>query len=141
MTHALSTAPFVSGQPITRVDGALKVTGKATYAADNQIPGLVYAALVCSTVAYGGVDRLDTGSALRRPDVLGVLTDFTGVKLPFDARQVSFFGQPVAVVVAATLEGASHGASLVEVRYAARCLLYTSPSPRDGLLSRMPSSA
>jgi len=120
MTHALSTAPFVSGQPITRVDGALKVTGKATYAADNQIPGLVYAALVCSTVAYGGVDRLDTGSALRRPDVLGVLTDFTGVKLPFDARQVSFFGQPVAVVVAATLEGASHGASLVEVRYAAR---------------------
>ena len=25
--------------------------------------------------------------------------------------------------------------------YAKRCLLYTSPSPRDGLLSRMPSSA
>ena len=26
-------------------------------------------------------------------------------------------------------------------RYVMSCLLYTSPSPRDGLLSRMPSSA
>ena len=51
MTHALPAARFVCGQPITRVAGQLKVTGKAPYAADNQIPGLVYAALVCSTVA------------------------------------------------------------------------------------------
>jgi xanthine dehydrogenase YagR molybdenum-binding subunit len=117
MTHALPAARFVCGQPVTRVDGQLKVTGEAPYAADNQIPGLLYAALVCSTVACGGIDHVDTGAALRHRDVLRVLTDFTGMKLPFDMRQVSYFGQPVAVVVATTLEAADHGASLVDVRY------------------------
>jgi xanthine dehydrogenase YagR molybdenum-binding subunit len=120
VTHAFPTAQILSGQPVTRVDGELKVTGQARYASDNQIPGLVYAALVCSTVASGGVDRVETGAALRRRDVLRVLTDFTGVKLPFDIGRVSFFGQPVAVVVATTLEAATHGASLVEVRYSSQ---------------------
>jgi xanthine dehydrogenase YagR molybdenum-binding subunit len=118
MTRPLPAAQFVSGQPVTRVDGQLKVTGKAQYAADYPIPNLVYAALVTSTVARGNVGRLDTAAALRHHDVLRVLTDFTGVKLPFDPRQVAYFGQPVAVVVGATLEAARHGASLVEVRYA-----------------------
>ena len=71
MTHALpAVSQFVCGQPVSRVDGQLKVTGKAPYAADNQIPGLMYAALVCSTVARGGVDHIDTGAALRHRDVL-----------------------------------------------------------------------
>jgi xanthine dehydrogenase YagR molybdenum-binding subunit len=115
------TRPFpaavVSGQPVTRVDGRLKVTGKASYAADNPAPNLVYAALVCSTVGRGGVDRIDPAAALRDHDVLRVLTDFGGVRLPYDIRQVSCFGQPVAVVVATTLEAAVHGASLVDVTY------------------------
>ena len=34
-----------------------------------------------------------------------------------------------------------HGAVLADMTEGSRCLLYTSPSPRDGLLSRMPSSA
>jgi xanthine dehydrogenase YagR molybdenum-binding subunit len=118
MTRPFPAAQLVSGQPVTRVDGQLKVTGKAPYAADNPIPNLVYAALVTSTVARGNVGRLDTAAALRHRDVLRVLTDFTGVKLPFDPRQVAYFGQPVAVVVGATLEAATHGASLVEVLYA-----------------------
>jgi xanthine dehydrogenase YagR molybdenum-binding subunit len=118
MTHPFPAAQFVSGQPVTRVDGQLKVTGKAPYAADNAIPNLVYAALVTSTVARGNVGRLDPAAALRHRGVLRVLTDFTGVKLPFDPRQVAYFGQPVAVVVGATLEAATHGASLVEVLYA-----------------------
>ncbi|CCK59808.1 xanthine dehydrogenase family protein molybdopterin-binding subunit [Mycobacterium canetti] len=120
MTRPFPAPQIVSGQPISRVDGKLKVTGKALYAADNQIPGLVYAALVCSTVARGGIDRVDTRAALRQRDVLRVLRDFSGVKLPFDTRQVSFFGQPVAVVAATTLEAATHGASLVDVRYSHR---------------------
>jgi xanthine dehydrogenase YagR molybdenum-binding subunit len=72
---------------------------------------LVYAALVCSTVARGSVERIDPAAAVRDRDVLRVLTDFGGVKLPYDIRQVSCFGQPVAVVVATTLEAAMHGAS------------------------------
>jgi xanthine dehydrogenase YagR molybdenum-binding subunit len=110
-------AAVIAGQPVTRVDGRLKVTGKALYAADNPAPGMVYAALVCSTVARGGVDRIDPAAAVRDPEVLRVLTDFRGVKLPYDIRQVSCFGQPVAVVVAKTLEAAMHGASLVDVKY------------------------
>ena len=96
-------AALISGQPLTRIDGRLKVTGKALYAADNPTKNLAYAALVCSTVARGSVERIDPAPALRDHDVLRVLTEFGGVKLPYDIRQVSCFGQPVAVVVATTL--------------------------------------
>ncbi|SON58606.1 Putative xanthine dehydrogenase YagR molybdenum-binding subunit [Mycobacterium simulans] len=117
MTHAFAAARVVSGQPISRVDGPRKVTGEAAYTADNEIPGLVYGALVCSTVACGGIEHIDIGAALRQRDVLRVLTDFAEVKLSFDARKVSFFGQPLAMVVATTPEAAAHGAALVQVRY------------------------
>jgi len=130
MTYPLSTAPVVSGQPVTRVDGPLKVTGKALYAADNQIPGLVYGVLVCSTVARGTVDRVDVAAALRHHGVQRVLTDFAGVKLPFDPLRVAFFGQPVAVVVGATLESATHGASLVNVRYSSQPQLTNIDAPQ-----------
>ena len=116
MTRPLPAA-LVTGQPVARVDGRLKVTGRARYAADNPAPNMVYAALVTSTVARGSVERIEPASAVRHPDVLRVLTDFGGVKLPYDIRQVSCFGQAVAIVVATSLEAAMHGASLVEVRY------------------------
>ncbi|OBG42599.1 acylaldehyde oxidase [Mycobacterium alsense] len=129
MTRPLPAAYAFSGQPITRVEGRLKVTGEAAYAADNQIPGLVYAALVCATVACGRVDDVDARRALRDREVLRVLTDFAGLKLPFDPRRVSFFGQPVAVVIAATFEAATHGASLVDVRYSTRTALTDIDAP------------
>jgi xanthine dehydrogenase YagR molybdenum-binding subunit len=108
----------VVGQPLTRVDGRLKVTGAAQYAADNSIPNLVHAVMVCATVARGTIKHIDSGAALKHPGVLRVLTDFSAVKLPFDPRQVAFFGQPVAVVAASTLESAVQAASLVKLRYA-----------------------
>ena len=107
------------GQPLSRVDGPLKVTGRATYAAEHPIPNLVHGVLVGATVCRGTVISIDTRPALAHPGVLRVLTDFSAVHLPYDARQVNFWGQPVAVVVATTLEQAEHAASLVEVRYAA----------------------
>ena len=113
----MSGAQPVAGQPITRVDGRLKVTGKAAYAADHPIPDVLYAALVGATVARGGVGRIDAAEAKGQPDVVAVLTDFGGVKLPYDPTQVASFGQPVAIVVAATLEAAAHAASLVTVDY------------------------
>jgi xanthine dehydrogenase YagR molybdenum-binding subunit len=117
MTRPFRAGAAVVGQPMARVDGALKVTGRARYAADNPAPGLVHAVLVCSTVATGRVGHIDSGPARRHPRVLAVLTDFTAVKLPFDPGAIAFFGQPVAVVVAETLEAATHGATLVNVRY------------------------
>lgn len=117
MTRPFRAAATVVGQPIARVDGTLKVTGAARYAADNPAPNVVHAVLVCSTVATGTVKNIDTAAATRHPGVLRVLTDFAAVALPFDPGKVAFFGQPVAVVVADTLEAATHGAALVDVRY------------------------
>jgi xanthine dehydrogenase YagR molybdenum-binding subunit len=107
----------VVGSPLARVDGPLKVTGQARYAADNPTPDFLHAVLICSTVAAGAVDHIDFRAATKHPDVLRVLTDFRGVELPYDIGRVAFFGQPVAVVVARTLEAAAHGAALVEVSY------------------------
>ena len=117
MTYPLRLPTAAVGVPMARVDGPLKVTGGAHYAADNPVPDFVHAALVCSTVASGTVDRIDSKAAGRAPGVLRILTDFSTVMLPYDIRRVAFFGQPVAVVVADTLEAATHGASLVEVHY------------------------
>ncbi|MBV8929364.1 MAG: xanthine dehydrogenase family protein molybdopterin-binding subunit [Mycobacteriaceae bacterium] len=117
MTYPRATPQPVTGQPFSRVDGRLKVTGAAQYAADNPVPNLLHAVLVCSTAARGAVRRIAVSAALKHPGVIRVLTDFRGVTLPFDPRQVAFSGQPVAVVVASTLESAAHGASLVSVRY------------------------
>jgi xanthine dehydrogenase YagR molybdenum-binding subunit len=117
MTYPVEKPAAAVGQPVVRVEGRLKVTGGALYAADNPIPHLVHAVLVCSTITRGSVDRVDSAATLKVRDVLRVLADFGGVKLPFDPRRVAFFGQPVAIVVATTMEAAAHGASLVQVRY------------------------
>ena len=47
------------GQPLTRRDGVLKVTGAARYAADNHPPGMLYAVLAVSSIARGRVAALD----------------------------------------------------------------------------------
>lgn len=130
MTQPLPAALLLTGQPVTRVDGQLKVTGKATYAADNQVAGLVYAAMVCSTAAGGAVAAVNAADARRAQDVLTVLTDFTGLKLPFDPARAAFFGQPVAVVVAGTAEAAAHAASLVGIRYSSLPSVTDIDSPR-----------
>jgi len=106
------------GQPMSRVDGPLKVTGRATYAAEYDVPGLVYGVIVNSTVSRGTITAIRSEAALSAPGVLRVLSDWSKVKLPYPTNQVNFFGQPVAVVVATTLEQAEHAASLVEVSYA-----------------------
>ena len=46
--------PNVIGQPLDRVDGRLKVTGGARYAAEARVPDLLYGVLVTSTVARWG---------------------------------------------------------------------------------------
>jgi len=62
------------GQPLTRRDGVLKVTGAAKYAADHHPPGMLYAVLAVSSIARGRVAFLDVAAAKAHPGVVEVIT-------------------------------------------------------------------
>jgi Aerobic-type carbon monoxide dehydrogenase, large subunit CoxL/CutL homologs len=51
------------GKEMSRVDGAAKVTGKAKYAAEFQVPNLAYGFIVLGTVAKGTIKSIDTREA------------------------------------------------------------------------------
>ena len=121
------------GQPLTRRDGILKVTGSARYAADNHPPGMLYAVLAVSSIARGRVAFLDVDAAKAHPGVVEVMTPANKPKLaqdpdeksnPFMFRldllqndRVRYANQPIAVVIAETLEAATEGAALLLPRY------------------------
>src|ERR1700737_1044398 len=62
------------GQPLTRRDGILKVTGSARYAADNHTPRMLYAVLAVSSIARGRVTFLDGQAANSHSGVVEVMT-------------------------------------------------------------------
>src|SRR5580704_4435961 len=121
------------GHPLTRRDGVLKVTGAAKYAADQHPPGMLYAVLAVSGIARGRVAHLDVAAAKAHPGVVEVITPENRPALaqdpdeksnPFMFRldllqndRVRYAGQPIAVVIADTLEAATEGASLLAPRY------------------------
>jgi len=65
-----TTSPI--GRSTPRVDGPLKVSGKAQYASDFRFPGMLYAVPVEATIANGRVIKLDTAGALRMPGVRAI---------------------------------------------------------------------
>ena len=121
-------APSV-GTSVNRVDGRLKVTGGAKYAAEFAVPNVAYAVMVTSTIAKGRVREMDTTAAERAPGVLGVLTPQNAPRLPGGPQQmrvptliqndeVHYNGQPIGVVIADTFEHAMAAVGLVRVAYA-----------------------
>ncbi|HEX8428877.1 xanthine dehydrogenase family protein molybdopterin-binding subunit [Hymenobacter sp.] len=140
----------VVGQPLSRVDGYDKVTGKAKYSAEFPMQGLVYGVLKGSEIAKGKILNIDVTAAMKEPGVLTVLThqnlpklaktpnDQEGKKaigapmgfLPLTSDVVHYAGQPVALVVADTFERATHAASLVKVQYAAEKPLASYQDPK-----------
>jgi len=130
--------PGAIGQPFSRVDGRMKVTGEATFAAEYKIENIAHGALVFSHIARGKIKNIDTRSAATAPGVIAVLTHENAPKMKktavfgtgsaepgaasssilyLNTDEVYFNGQPVAVVVAETLEQAEHAATLVLVDY------------------------
>ncbi|WP_432712871.1 xanthine dehydrogenase family protein molybdopterin-binding subunit [Pedobacter sp.] len=126
-------------EPITRVDGRLKVTGAAKYAAEYELPNTKYAVLVTSTIAKGQIQSINTKAAAQAPGVIAVVSHLNalrppgypadnehptepptgGIPLrPFHSNKIYFNGQPVAMVVADTFERATYAASLVKLQYA-----------------------
>ena len=129
------TTAFI-GQPVSRVDGRQKVTGAATYAAEFDQPGQAYGVIVRSTVANGRIASMDSTAAQRASGVLAVLTHRNAPRLAYRRHKglpdpatgerlhvlqddrVNHQGQPIALVIAETLEQANHAATLVRVTYA-----------------------
>jgi xanthine dehydrogenase YagR molybdenum-binding subunit len=127
------------GAPMNRVDGHLKVTGAAKYSAEYELPGLVYAVLVGSTIAKGRLTSIDAKAAERAPGVLAVVTHYNSPKVPgydtagkdpsqpatvggpikiFNDDKIRFNDQPIAVVVADSWERARYAARLIKAQYA-----------------------
>ena len=121
------------GQPISRIDGRLKVTGSARYTADIPVEAIVHGAIVYSTIANGRTVSIDTAAAENAPGVLAVLTHKNMPRmnqqswshlrpqgqtyLPLQDDRIHYAGQPVALVVAATLDQATYAGTLIKVAY------------------------
>jgi xanthine dehydrogenase YagR molybdenum-binding subunit len=131
------------GEARDRVDGNPKVTGTARYAAENNPPEVVHAVVVMSTIAAGTIKAIDFAAAKAAPGVLAVMSHLNAPKLnfppagasrsetgppptgnfaeprliPFRGASIHYLGQQIAVVVADTLEHATHAAALVRVTY------------------------
>jgi len=69
------------GAPVSRLDGQLKVTGAARFAAEFSVDGMVYAALAYSTIPRGRINTLDTCAAEASPGVVLVMTHKNAPKL------------------------------------------------------------
>ncbi|RZK28618.1 MAG: xanthine dehydrogenase family protein molybdopterin-binding subunit, partial [Hymenobacter sp.] len=126
------------GRPLVRVEGREKVTGKAKYSAEIPLPGLTYGVLATSPIAKGKIQGIDTTAAAKELGVIAVLThlnlpklaktpnDAAGKKatgapmgfMPLTGDEIFYAAQPVALVVADTLEHATYAATLVKVSYA-----------------------
>src|ERR1700722_17563196 len=135
MAQSTLTAPV--GLPLDRVDGRLKVTGKAPYAYEYAAQSAaLYGVIVTASVAKGRVAGVDVNDTQSAPGVRLVLTKdnappqhpFGPIDLPdrfarampaLNNDDVPYFGFPVAFVVADTFEQATAAAAMVRVDYAA----------------------
>jgi len=123
----MASAKQVVGNPTPRVEGELKVSGKAVYAADVTLPGMLWGKLVRSPIASGKIKRIDASKALALRGVHAVVTgeDCTGLKIgrrlydmPILADgEVRFIGEKVAAVAADTELIAEEAVSLIDVEY------------------------
>ncbi len=133
-TESVSGLATIIGNPTPRIDGPLKTTGAAEYAADFHFERMVHAVPVCATIASGQIKKLNTSDAESMPGVLLILhhgnigplyrtapgddnATNSEVRSAFEDEVVRHWGQYVAVAVAETLEQAMAAAAAVKVEY------------------------
>ncbi len=134
MSTPAMNVPAKIGQPLVRVDGRAKVTGTAKYSAEFEMPNLTQAVMVTSTIANGTITRMDTSAAEKAPGVVAILTPGNAPSLPkkgeagvnppagrvlqlLQTPDVYYNNQPIAVVIAESLNEAFFAASLIRVKY------------------------
>ncbi|SFZ86038.1 xanthine dehydrogenase YagR molybdenum-binding subunit [Devosia enhydra] len=119
-----TTNQNIVSQPVDRVEGPLKVSGTARYSAEYKFPGLLHGVLVSAPMGKGRILKIDAGSIEKLPGIVTVITDYdTFLRNPAQGqdeeapeqgvRDVSYFGQPVALVVGESFEAARHGAQRI----------------------------
>jgi xanthine dehydrogenase YagR molybdenum-binding subunit len=131
---------------VARVDARDKVRGATPYAADYRPQNLAHAMLATAPIGRGQLVSIDVGAARAVPGVRLVLThtDMTGIKAdaylfagghafqslqPMLDTAIAYRGQPIALVVADTLEAAIEGASLVRAEYTTEAFAVTLDAP------------
>jgi xanthine dehydrogenase YagR molybdenum-binding subunit len=136
------------GQPIKRADGPIKVTGAARYAGDQNQPAQLHAVFVASVVPAGRVAGIDASAALAMPGVVRVLVagdmprihaDLDKITvpplatrfMPMQTDEIVHEGQPVAMVLAETLEAAEAGAAAVKVAYERAAFVVPERAPAE----------
>jgi xanthine dehydrogenase YagR molybdenum-binding subunit len=133
-SDTLANLPVV-GRACPRIDGPLKVSGRARYTADFHFPGLLYAVPVCASIGHGRIAHIDTAAAEAMPGLRRIYTRHNIGRLyrvskaskvmidekrpPLEDDQVRYYGQYVALAVADTYEHAVAAAAAVKVDYAA----------------------
>ena len=121
------------GEPLDRIDGPRKVSGRAPYAYEQNVPNAVYGVMAMSTIAKGRILSTDTREAERVRGVLWIMTHLNAPKLPGEGKnrpdgssrviqalqdsEIHYANQPIAVAVAETLHAAQEAAFLIKVRY------------------------
>ena len=124
----------IIGQPVNRIDGPLKVSGRATYAAEYWNVGQpLYGFIVGATIGKGRISAIDTTRAEQAPGVRMVMTHLNAPSQgkadasissaysrafpTLDGREIHHFGEPVALVVATTFEQARAAANVLNLSY------------------------
>ena len=119
--------PSLIGTSVDRIDGAEKVSGKASYAADTRLPRMLFGAVLRSPHANARIRSIDTSRARRLPGVHAVITgeDTAGIKwgvfrpdlYPLAIGRVRYVGDEVAAVAAIDIETARRATELIDVEY------------------------
>jgi CO/xanthine dehydrogenase Mo-binding subunit len=117
----------VVGKGITRIDADVRVTGKAIFGDDVQLPGLLHGKVLRSPHAHARILRLDTSKAEGLPGVKAVVTAKDapdaaagGVikdRWIFARDKVRYMGEPIAAVAATDPHIAEEALHLIEVEY------------------------
>lgn len=123
------------GKPLPRIDGRAKVTGQARYAAEFNQKGQVYAVIVSATAGLGRIAAIEADEVARMPDIVAVITHQNAPRLVYRPHKsiidpaigerlhvlqddkVRFHGQPVALIVAETLDQAEHASLALRISY------------------------
>jgi CO/xanthine dehydrogenase Mo-binding subunit len=119
----------VAGKEARRVDGIEKVTGKALYTGDLQLPGMAYAKILRSPVAHARLVKIDASQARQLTGVIAILTrdDIKEFNYKYGATykdqsivavdKVRYVGDPVAAVLAEDAALAEEALNLIDVEY------------------------